>query len=97
MVIFAERVAHLATLTSGTDPRAGELFFASSDDLVGRFDYARDPQRVVIDLSSAPRGDASSVAALDAKYRRRGKDVDIVGLDERSALLHGTLSGELSV
>ncbi|MEU6943305.1 hypothetical protein ABZ943_43085, partial [Streptomyces rubiginosohelvolus] len=29
----------------------GELFFASSNDLVGRFDYATDPDKVVIDLS----------------------------------------------
>ncbi|WP_329375160.1 MULTISPECIES: SulP family inorganic anion transporter [unclassified Streptomyces] len=107
MVIFAKRVAHLATVTSVTDPGggevvyrvAGELFFASSNDLVGRFDYAGDPQRVVIDLSSAHIWDASSVAALDAieaKYRQRGKDVEIVGLNERSARLHGTLSGRLS-
>ncbi|MFF2951607.1 hypothetical protein ACFVVU_09760 [Kitasatospora sp. NPDC057965] len=31
----------------------GELFFASSDDLVGRFDYAGGPGKVVIDLTGA--------------------------------------------
>lgn len=57
----------------------GELFFASSNDLVGQFDYAGDPDKVVIDLSAAHIWDASSVAALDAietKYAKRGKTVD---------------------
>ncbi|MFH8800692.1 SulP family inorganic anion transporter [Streptomyces sp. NPDC017936] len=107
MVVFARRVAHLAEVTAVTDPDGdtvvyrvtGELFFASSNDLVGRFDYAGDPERVVIDLSAAHVWDASSVAALDAigtRYARRGKTVEITGLNEASAHLHGKLSGELS-
>ncbi|MFC8585333.1 SulP family inorganic anion transporter [Streptomyces sp. NPDC057217] len=106
MVIFARRVAHLAEVTRVTDPDGtgvlytvtGELFFASSNDLVGRFDYAADPEKVVIDLSAAHIWDASSVAALDAvetKYARRGKTVEITGLNTPSADLHGRLSGEL--
>ncbi len=43
----------------------GELFFASSDEVVGRLSYATGPDRVVIDLSAAHLWDASSVAALD--------------------------------
>ncbi len=77
----------------------GELFFASSNDLVGRFDYANDPDRVVIDLTDAHVWDASSVAALDAvetKYGQRGKTVEITGLNTPSADLHGRLSGELA-
>ncbi|MGW2231006.1 SulP family inorganic anion transporter [Streptomyces formicae] len=107
MVIFARRVAHLAHVTSVTDPDGnsvvhfvtGELFFASSNGLVGQFDYAGDPDNVVIDLSAAHIWDASSVAALDAietKYAQRGKTVEIVGLNEPSALIHGKLSGELA-
>lgn len=79
--------------------RAGQLFFASSNDLVSRFDYAGDPDHVVIDLSDAHIWDASSVAALDAvqaKYAARGKTVEIVGLNGPSARMHGALSGELS-
>lgn len=53
MVIFAERVAHLAEVTAVTDPEGttvvysvtGELFFASLNDLVGRFAHATDPGR----------------------------------------------------
>ncbi|MFS0695516.1 SulP family inorganic anion transporter [Streptomyces nitrosporeus] len=107
MVIFARRVAHLADVTAVTDPDGttavysvtGELFFASSNDLVGRFDYAGDPDRIVIDLSAAHVWDASSVAALDAigtKYAQRGKTVEITGLNAPSARLHGRLSGGLT-
>ena len=107
MVIFAKRVAHLADVTFVSDPDGtqvvysvtGELFFAASNDLVGRFNYATDPDKVVIDLSAAHIWDASSVAALDAietKYAQRGKTVEIISLNEPSARLHKTLSGELT-
>ncbi|MGW7262334.1 SulP family inorganic anion transporter [Streptomyces sp. NPDC054842] len=107
MVIFAKRVAHLARVTAVTDPGGtsvvycvrGELFFASSNDLVGQFDYAGDPDKVIIDLSAAHIWDASSVAALDAietKYTQRGKSVEIIGLNDPSADLHGKLTGELT-
>ncbi|MFJ8907140.1 SulP family inorganic anion transporter [Streptomyces sp. NPDC102351] len=107
MVVFAKRVAHLAEVTAVIDPDnttvvyrvTGELFFASSNDLVGQFDYANDPEKVVIDLSAAHIWDASSVAALDAiesKYAQRGRSVEIIGLNDPSADLHGKLTGELT-
>lgn len=107
MVVFAKRVAHFAEVTAVTDPDdatvvyrvTGELFFASSNDLVGRFNYATDPDKVVIDLSAAHIWDASSVAALDAietKYEQRGKTVEIIGLNQPSAQIHEKLSGELT-
>lgn len=107
MVVFARRVARLAEVTAVIDPDrttvvyrvTGELFFASSNDLVGRFDYTGDPDRVVVDLSSAHIWDASSVAALDVirtKYAQRGKTVEITGLNGPSARLHDRLSGELA-
>ncbi|MCZ4102458.1 MULTISPECIES: SulP family inorganic anion transporter [Streptomyces] len=106
MVIFAKRVAHLAEVTAVTDPDGttavyrvtGELFFASSNDLVGQFNYVTDPDKVVIDLSAAHIWDASTVAALDAiesKYEQRGKSVEITGLNKPSSDLHGKLTGEL--
>jgi SulP family sulfate permease len=104
MVLFARRVAHLVTV----DRRAagdevvytvrGELFFASSNDLVHQFEYTRDPDRVVVDLAEAHVWDASSVAALDAittRYSARGKTVDIVGLNEASAGMLDRLAGQL--
>ncbi len=107
MVLFARRVAHLVEVTSVTDPNGsevlysvhGQVFFASSNDLVYQFDYAGDPDKVVIDLSQAHVWDASSVAALDAvttKYARRGKTVEIIGLNEPSAHIRHRLAGQLS-
>ncbi|MFH8795024.1 SulP family inorganic anion transporter [Streptomyces sp. NPDC017941] len=106
-VVFARRVAHLADVTSVTAPDGaevvytitGDLFFASSNDLAARFDYATDPDRVVIDLTAAHIWDASSVAALDTietRYARRGKTVEIIGLNTPSARLHERLTGELT-
>lgn len=103
-VLFARRVAHLATMTSelSTDGLTrtyhvhGALFFASSNDLVYQFDYAGDPNRIVIDLTHAHIWDASTVATLDAitfKYERRGKAVDIVGLNTQSTDLRDRLNG----
>jgi sulfate permease, SulP family len=108
MVIFARRVAHMVEVTSVLDPDEttriysvhGELFFASSNDLVHQFDYAGDPERVIIDMTHAHVWDASSVAALDAvttKYASRGKTVEIIELNQPSARIHGTLAGQLNV
>lgn len=106
-VLFARRVAHLTTVTrldaSDDDGErvyavSGELFFASSNDLVYRFDYAGDPQRVVVDLSDAHVWDASTVAALDAirhRYATRGKEVTFVGMNPDSAARHTRLAGHL--
>jgi SulP family sulfate permease len=111
MVAFARRVAHLTTVESDHQPGVdqggtriyrvrGELFFASSNDLVHQFDYANDPDDVVIDLSHTDIWDASSVAALDAirgKYRARGKIVRLTGLDGASLERLNRLSGLLGM
>jgi len=106
-LLFARRVAHLVEVrrsasadgTTCTYRVSGALFFASADDLVGRFDYPEDPQQVVIDLSDSHVWDASTVAALDAittRYASRGKSVTIEGLNEASASMHGRLAGHLA-
>ncbi|PCG87747.1 sodium-independent anion transporter [Streptomyces sp. WZ.A104] len=107
MVIFAKRVAHIAEVSGVLDPDGnqvvyavtGELFFASSNDLVYQFNYKDDPDDVIIDLTDAHIWDASSVAALDAietKYAQRGKKVTIIGLNKASAEMHGKLAGRLT-
>jgi sulfate permease, SulP family len=107
MVIFARRVAHMVEVTSVLDPDGGtriysvhgELFFASSNDLVYQFDYAGDPDTVIIDMTHAHIWDASSVAALDAittKYANRGKTVEIIELNKPSIRMYGTLAGQLN-
>jgi SulP family sulfate permease len=108
MVLFARRVAHFTTVTGALDPEdentkvytvTGELFFASSNDLVYQFDYRNDPAAVVIDLSGSHIWDASTVATLDAittKYARYGKTVEITGLNPSSAQRHQRLAGNLN-
>jgi len=107
-VLFARRVAHVirTTRTLSDDGQSvryevhGPLFFASSNDLVDRFDYASDPHAVVIDFSRSQVWDASTVAALDSievKYRHHDIEVRFVGLDERSLAFHARLSGKLNV
>ncbi len=110
MVLFARRVAHLAEVhrelvedadgtVSAVYTVAGELFFASSNDLYTQFEYAADPERIVIDLSGSHVWDASTVASLDAittKYAAKGKRVEIEGLNAASAHMHGRLTGRLS-
>jgi SulP family sulfate permease len=106
MVLFARRVAHVIRVerTVASDATSvryevvGPLFFGSSNDLVERFSYADDPPEAVVDLSRAQVWDASTVAALDAvetKFRDHGVQVQIQGLDERSAVFHARLSGRL--
>ncbi|WP_431232068.1 SulP family inorganic anion transporter [Mycolicibacterium psychrotolerans] len=108
MVLFARRVAHLVTVVREEEPDAapdtavyrvtGELFFASSNDLVYQFNYSDDPTNIIIDMSGSHIWDASTVAALDAvtsKYGAKGKHVDIVGLNTDSADRHDRLSGTL--
>jgi SulP family sulfate permease len=106
-VLFARRVAHLVEVTSVSDPDGGTqvysvrgaLFFASSNDLYTQFDYAGDPENVVIDLSDAHVWDASTVAALDAithKYATRGKQVEVVGLNGHSAHRYERHTGQLT-
>jgi SulP family sulfate permease len=108
MVAFARRVAHFATVErtvfsiDGTSVARyavnGELFFASSNDLTTQFEYADDPELVVIDMSRSHVWDASTVAALDAittKYEHHGKRVQIEGMNDASTRMHGRLAGTL--
>jgi SulP family sulfate permease len=106
-VLFARRVAHLVQVTGVTNAGEtevvytvqGELFFASSNDLITQFNYNHDPARVTIDMSEAHVWDASSVAALEtieSKYAARGKYVTITGLNEPSTRLRTRLSGHLN-
>lgn len=112
MIMFARRVAHMTTIEKvaeldtdhdgAVDTRTyrvtGELFWASSNDLVYQFDYADDPEHVVLDLTDADIWDASTVAALDAvqqKYAAKGKTLSVIGLDGASQERLDMLSGRL--
>ncbi|MBF4478937.1 SulP family inorganic anion transporter [Rhodococcus rhodochrous] len=112
MILFARRVAHLTSVEKVADADTdrdgridtrvykvrGELFFASSNDLIYQFDYVGDPKNIVIDLTGADIWDASTVATLDAirhKYAAKGKTVEIIGLDGASLERLDRLSGRL--
>jgi len=108
MVLFARRVAHLATVDRRIEQHfgeeiakyevKGELFFASSNDLYTQFNYVEDPEHVVIDMYNSHVWDASTVASLDAiteKYAKYGKRVEISGLNTASAALHDRMAGNL--
>ena len=107
-VFFARRVAHLVEVTDVLDPDGdiriyavtGELFFASTNELVHAFDYTDDEATsVVIDLVDAHVWDSSAVATLDAvvaKFDAHGITAEIVGLNAHSSELHTRLSGHLA-
>ncbi|WP_018296805.1 SulP family inorganic anion transporter [Corynebacterium lubricantis] len=112
MVMFARRVAHMvsiekvAELDTDNDGQIdtrtyrvhGQLFWASSNDLIYRFDYNDTADHIVIDLTAAEIWDASTVATLDAitqKFQAKGKTVSIIGLDGVSQDRLDKLSGQL--
>jgi SulP family sulfate permease len=108
MVAFARRVAHFVTVDrtvleingeeTATYTVDGELFFASSNDLYMQFEYATDPEKILIDMHASHLWDASTIAALDAiteKYHHYGKDVRIIGLNDASVLMRERLAGKL--
>ncbi|MBK0419926.1 SulP family inorganic anion transporter [Leucobacter sp. CSA1] len=107
-VLFVRRVAHFVSVDREVTEAfgvstahyfvTGELFFASSNDLTTLFEYAEDPERVVIDMSQSHIWDASTVAALDAivtKYEQHGKTVELVGMNEQTTDFHARLTGGL--
>jgi sulfate permease, SulP family len=73
MIVFARRAAVLATMNSVLDPTGtirsyvitGQLFFASTNELVHQFDLQAPEREVVIDLTEASVWDSSAVATLD--------------------------------
>ena len=108
-VFFVRHVSHLVNVTSVVDPDnherlyavTGQLFFASTNDLVHSFDYdSVHVPRVEIDLTDARVWDTSAIVALDAvvaKFAERGIDAALIGLNRHAADLHGRTSGKVGV
>ena len=104
-VFFARSVSGVVKVTSVVDPDnverlfavTGELFFASTNDLVHAFHYdSVKVRRVEIDLSGARIWDSSAVAALDAvvaKFADRGISAELVGLNRHAERLHQRTTG----
>ncbi|MGE3445872.1 MAG: SulP family inorganic anion transporter [Acidimicrobiia bacterium] len=104
-VFFVRSVAHLVEVTSVGDPDGGttlyavtgELFFASTNELVHAFDHNDANRQVIIDLTDAHIWDASAVAALDVitdRFARHGITAEVAGLDHRSKAMHTRLTGQ---
>ncbi|MDF9763022.1 SulP family sulfate permease [Peribacillus simplex] len=69
---------------------SGQIFFASVQDFVSKFDFKEKAETVIIDFSHSKIWDASAVGAVDTvvlKYQFQGTPVQVQGLDEESSLL----------
>ena len=98
-VFFAVKVSHLLDVRCSDDEAAGtrtwtvtgQVFFASADAFIEAFDVlGAEHKRVSIDVSRAHFWDVTAVAALDKvvqRLRHHGCEVDVVGLNEASAVL----------
>ncbi len=107
VLAFARHVSEVAKVTSVLDPEntqrlyavSGELFFASTNNLVHEFDYdSVQVSRVEIDLSNARIWDTSAVAALDAvveKFAARDIEATLVGLNPHAEKMHRQTTGTL--
>jgi sulfate permease, SulP family len=102
-ILFARKVAEVAFMEDvlSEDGRertyavTGQLFFATTTGFLAHFDFQEDVDRVVIDLSRSHIWDHSAVAGIDKavlRFRRRGIEVDIVGMNEASATLVSRLA-----
>jgi len=99
-IFFVRKVSHVVSVTSVLDPDnherlyavSGQLFFASTNDLIHSFDYdAVKVKRVEIDCSEARIWDTSAIVALNAvvaKFAERGIEAHLVGMNRHAADLH---------
>jgi SulP family sulfate permease len=97
-VFFAFKVTRLMQVQVDYDAQSdtriyrvtGQIFFASADIFADRFDLTDDARAVRIDLTAAHLWDITAVGALEdvvAKMRRHGTVVEVIGLNEASAIL----------
>lgn len=97
-LFFANKVGQLLYIESSLsedghrrDYRViGQVFFTSSEQFVGAFDFKEAVETVSIDLSRAHFWDITAISSLDKvviKFRREGTEVELIGLNEASATL----------
>ena len=108
VLFFARHVSGLVKVTSVVDPDnverlyavTGELFFASTHDIVHAFDYdGVQVKRVEIDLTDARIWDTSAVAALDTvveKFAQRDIEAILIGMNRHAEELHSNTTGNVS-
>ncbi len=97
-LFFARKVAHFLRVSSELDESGsrrtytvvGQLFFASAAGFVRAFDFKEAVSKIRLDITHAHFWDLTAVASLDKvvlKFRREGKEVEVLGLNEASATL----------
>jgi len=97
-VFFSRKVAKLVFVDTVLSPDglhrtysiAGQIFFVAIDDLLEKFNFQEELEKVTLDFSHAHIWDQAAVGAIDQivlKFRRTGADVELVGLNEASATL----------
>lgn len=97
-LFFAHKVARVMLVKSDSE-RSGavrtylvrdQVFFASAEQFLAGFDCREEVEKVVIDLTHAHFWDITAITALDKvviKFRREGKEVAVIGLNDASATL----------
>jgi SulP family sulfate permease len=97
-LLFARKVADIAFMEDALSDEGrtrtyvlnGDLFFVTVTGFLAHIDFQEDVDRVVFDLSRGHVWDTSAVAAIDKavlRFRKRGVDAEVVGLNEASATL----------
>jgi sulfate permease, SulP family len=95
---FAHKIGQILLIEAKTDDAGetrtygiyGQVFFASADRFIDAFDFDTPQSKVRIDLTHAHFWDITAVSALDKvvmKFRRKGTEVEVLGLNEASATL----------
>lgn len=102
-LFFAKKVSQLmlvdSELVASGEHRIyrvyGQVFFASADNFVSKFDFKEVIEKVTIEMTQAHFWDLTGVGALDKvvmKLRRAGILVEILGMNEASATTFDHLS-----
>ncbi|MBT2581345.1 SulP family inorganic anion transporter [Planococcus sp. ISL-109] len=68
----------------------GQLFFASVEDFLEKFDFDVEDEKIIIDFTDAHIWDDSGVGAVDRvvlKFRENANEVEVTGLDAGSQKL----------
>lgn len=95
---FAHKIAQILLIQVNTEDEGqtrsyeiyGQVFFASADRFVDAFDFDASQNKIRIDLTHAHFWDITAVSALDKvvmKFRRKGAEVVVLGLNEASATM----------
>ncbi|WHZ58579.1 SulP family inorganic anion transporter [Metabacillus hrfriensis] len=101
-LFFAAKISKVHVETSINDKTliktykvSGQIFFASVEDFLSKFNFKEEIHIVVIDLNHAHLWDDSAAGAIDKivlKYRQNGTEVRMTGLNNDSSNLLNKLA-----